>query len=530
MNYTLIPLACLLALATTLFADVKVSNVFADNMVLQREMKIPVWGRADAGEKVTVHFNGQNVAVTTPGDGKWRVDLAPMIASTEPLVMTVQGKNAITIKNVLIGDVWICSGQSNMGFTLDKDILATTEIPSSANPMIRIVLAEWQSSDTPLEAVKYRSTWTVASPADSGRFTAIGYWFAKEIQKSTGVPIGLLAAYKGGSPASAWLTKEFLTANEGGREIWENYQEALKEFPEKNATYQQELKQWQEKAKGLSVEERAQIKRPNMPYGPTDPNHPCGLFYGSVSPYLPFAIKGVLWYQGESEACSPMKNALNYGALFADLIRCWRKEWNQENLPFLFVQLAPYRVMSPVPEDSPLPRVREGQAKALSLPNTGMAVTLDVGDEKDIHPKDKKPVGERLAQWAKATVYGMKVVPSGPLFDKMEVKGDKLVVTFRHAGNGLTAQDLTLVGGHKLGKDKLQGFAICGADQKFVWADAKITAPNQVTVSSAEVKSPVAVRYAWASFPLCNLSNKDSFPAAAFRTDAFAPGSLPGAK
>jgi len=530
MKYTIIPLAALMALSTTLLADVKISNVFSDNMVLQREMKVPVWGRADAGEKVTVEFNGQNVAATAGDDGRWKLELSPMKVSTTPMVMTVKGKNTITIKNILIGDVWICSGQSNMGFTLEKDSLAAKEIPNSANPMIRMVLAEWQSSDIPLETVKYRDSWTEVFPASAGHFTAVGYWFSKEIQKTTGVPIGLLAAYKGGSPASAWLSKEFLNANEGAKEIWEKYQEALKEFPAKNEIYKKALKEWQEKTKGLSVEERAKIKKPNPPMGPTDPNHACGLFYGSVSPYIPFAIKGVLWYQGESEGCSPMKNALNYKTLFADLIRCWRKEWNRDDLPFLFVQLAPYRLMSPVPEDSPWSRIRDAQNEALKLPHTGMAVILDSGNEKDIHPTDKKPVGDRLAQWAKATIYGMDVVPAGPMFEKMEIKGDKAVVTFKYAGKGIEARDLTLIGGHELKKEKLQGFAICGADKKFVWADAQITAPNQVTVSAAEVKTPVAVRYAWASFPLCNLYNKDGFPASSFRTDNFVPGILPGAK
>ena len=519
-------ITCFAALALALtpaWADVKPANVFSDNMILQREMKVPVWGTADAGEKVTVNFNGQSVSVTTPAGGKWRVDLAPMKASTAPLTLTVQGKNAVTFANVLIGDVWICSGQSNMAFALEKDTLAATEIPNSANPMIRVRLAEWQSSDTPLESLKCSGSWSEASPATSGRFTAVGYWFAKEIQKRTGVPVGLLTAYKGGSPVSAWLTKEFLSANEGSKWIWEKYQQDLQEFPAKNEAYQKELKEWQEQTKALSPEERAKKKKPNPPLGPTDPNHACGLFYGSVSPYIPFAIKGVLWYQGESEGCSPMKNAVNYHTVFADLIRCWRKEWNREDLPFLFVQLAPYRAMSPVPDDIPWARVRDGQTQALALPNTGMAVILDAGNEKDIHPTDKKPTGERLAQWAKAKVYGIDVVPSGPMFEKMEIKGEKTVITFKHVGKGMEARDLTLIGGHELKKEKLQGFAICGADKKFVWADAQITAPNQVTVSSPEVKTPVAVRYAWAGFPLCNLFNQEGLPAASFRTDTFEP-------
>jgi sialate O-acetylesterase len=451
-----------------------------------------------------------------------------MKAGKEPMVLTVKGRNTLAVKNVLIGDVWFCSGQSNMGFPLEKDNLAATEIPASANPMIRLLQVDWQSSDTPLDSVRYSDKrkgdiWLEAAPDTVGASSAVAYWFGKDLQKSTGVPIGLIRSAKGGSPIEAWMPKEVLLASDGGREVLDKYLEALKVFPEKNAVYQTELKEWQEKTKSATPEEKKASKRPTPPYGPTDPNHPCGLFYGSVSPYAPLAIKGVIWYQGESNACSPMDKAVNYHSLFTGLIKSWRKEWGQENLPFLFVELAPFRLMSPTPEDSVWSRVRDAQFKALSLPNTGMAVILDAGNESDIHPKDKKPVGERLAQWAKAKVYGMDVVPSGPLYEKMEVKGNKIVITFNNAGKGLEARDLTLIGNHQLSKDKLQGFAICGDDKKFVWAEAAITAPNQVTLSSSEVKAPVAARYAWSSFPLCNLFNKDGFPAAAFRTDNFAP-------
>ena len=525
-------IALLLLGLSNVFADVKPANIFSDNMVLQRETKVPVWGTADAGEKVTVEFNGQSVSAIAAGDGKWKAELAPMKASKEPMDLTVKGRNTLTVKNVLIGDVWFCSGQSNMGFPLENDTLAATEIPASANPMIRMLQAEWQSSDTPLDSVKYSNrkkgdVWLEAAPDTVAGSSAVAYWFGKELQKSTGVPIGLIRSAKGGSPIDAWMSKEALLASDGGLESWDKYQEALKVFPEKNAAYQTELKEWQEKVTAAATpEEKKAIKRPNPPYGPTDPNLPCSLFYGSVSPYIPFAIKGVIWYQGESDGCSPMTKAVCYGSLFSNLIKSWRKEWGQENLPFLFVEIAPYRVMSPTPEDSQWSRVRDGEFRALSLPKTGMASILDAGNEQDIHPKDKKPVGERLAQWAKAKVYGMDVVPSGPLYEKMEVKGDKIVITFKHSGKGLEAKDLTLIGNHQLSKDKLQGFSICGDDKKFVWADAVITAPNQVTLSSTEVKAPVAARYAWSSFPLCNLFNKEGFPAAAFRTDSFEPDNM----
>jgi sialate O-acetylesterase len=283
---------------------------------------------------------------------------------------------------------------------------------------------------------------------------------------------------------------------------------------------------WREKVKGLSVEERNKVKRPRMPYGPKDGNRPCGLYYGSIVPYLPFTIKGVLWYQGESNACSPMHKAVNYESTFTNLIRSWRKAWGRDDLPFLFVQLPGFRVVSPEPEDSVWSRVRDAQTRTLALPHTGMAITHDVGEEKDIHPKDKQPVGDRLAQWAKATLYGMGGQPSGPLYESIEVLGDRVVITFKHCGPGLEVRKVSLVGGHEVNGDSLKGFTICGTDKEFVPAEATVSGPNQVTVWSSDVPAPVAVRYAWSSFPLCNLYNRDGQPASAFRTDNFLPKTL----
>lgn len=510
----------------------QLANVFSDNMVLQRDVAAPIWGTADPGEKVTVSFAGQTRSTVAGDDGRWRVALNPLVAQTMPQAMVVasEGRKSLTLRNILVGDVWLCAGQSNMAFMLEKDRRGETEIPQSGTPMIRMLLTAWQSSDTPLESVKRRDPWLESSPEISKRCTAVGYWFAKEIQKSTGIPVGLITAYKGGSPVEAWLPREALLASSGGQEVWDKYQEALKVFPEKHAVYLEEMKSWREEVKGLSFEERNKVKRPRMPYGPLDGNHPCGLYYGSIVPYQPMAIKGVLWYQAESNGCSPMRKAVNYESTFTNLIRSWRKAWAHNDLSFLFVQLPPFRAMSPEPEDSVWSRVRDAQTRTLALPHTGMAIITDAGNEKDIHPKDKKTVGDRLARWAKATVYGMDVVPSGPLFEKVEFRDGQAVITFKHVGKGLEVRDVSLVGGHELSKDKLQGFTICGADETFVWADAEIAAPNQVTVSSPEVSAPVAVRYGWSSFPLCNLHNRDGLPASPFRTDAFVPVSLRGVK
>jgi sialate O-acetylesterase len=521
MKYLSFTLSWAVALLMSLCADVKLSNIFTNHMVLQRDQKVPIWGTADAGEVITIEFNGQQVRLEASSDGDWMGELEPMAMSIAPLSMTIKGNNSLTLNDILIGDIYLCSGQSNMAYPLKKDLNADQEVPQSGNPQIRMLLTEWQTSDTPLTSVKRREGWRASSPEVASKCTAVGYYFAKEIQKSTGVPVGLLTAYKGGSPVEAWIPKEDLLSIETSREVWDKYEKALEVYPEKMKVYEKQIKKWRSDVKGLSIQERNKIKRPRMPYGPTDGNHPCGLFYGSIHPYIPFALKGILWYQGESNACSPMRYAKNYGILFSRMITSWRQAWQKEDLAFLFVQLAPYRVAAKEPEDSAWSRVQEGQSQALQLPHTGMAIITDVGNEKDIHPKNKWVPGQRLAQWAKSTIYGMDVPSSGPLMQDMEIQGDKVVITFRNSGAGLVAKDLTLVGGHQLSKDELKGFAICGQDKKMVWAEAKITGKNQVTVSSSKIKKPVAVRYAWSSFPLCNLFNTDGLPAGPFRTDDF---------
>lgn len=509
-------------------ADVSLNPLFADDMVIQRDAKASVWGTADPGEKVSVDFNGQSVSTTTPANGEWKLAFSPMPMNATAQSMIVQGNNRLELSNILIGDLWVCSGQSNMQFQLRRDSQAATEIPKSANPNIRFLLTKSQASDTPLKSVKVAgnktsSGWRAVSPETVGDLTAVGYWFAKELQKSTGVPIGLLSAYQGGTPVEFWLPKEALLASDGGSDRWAEHLAALKAFPEKDKIYQTEMLVWKEKTQGLSAAERKKIKQPKPPYGPNNGRQPCGLYYGTVAPYTPAAIKGVIWYQGESNGLSPMRKAVNYQSTFMNLIRSWRAAWGQDDLPFLFVQLPGFSKVSAEPQDSAWLRVRDAQMQALALPNTGMAVALDVGNEKDVHPKNKQPVGERLAQWAKGTIYGMDVVPSGPLYQSMEVQGNKIVITFKHEGKGLETRDVTLVGGHQVSKETLQAFTLCGADKKFVWAEAKITGSNQVTVSAPEVSSPVAVRYAWTKFPLCNLYNKEGLPAAAFRTDNYLP-------
>lgn len=531
--------AVLMAGLSVASAEVKLANMFSDNMVLQRDMPVPVWGTADPGEKISVSFvpsagsghAGQKKTAVADKDGSWQVHLDPMKASDKPSALIISSPISnfqFQLSNLLVGDIWLCSGQSNMAFQLQKDRQAESEIPRAANPNIRFLLTAWQSSDSPLRSVKAPGrdqvpVWVQATPETVGNLTAVGYWFAKNIEQSIDVPVGLITAYKGGSPVEAWLSKDALLASGGGAEVWARYEEACEVFPEKQAVYEEEMKEWREKVKGLSLEARNKVKRPRPPYGPTDGNHPCGLYYGSIAPYQPMAIRGVLWYQAESNACSPMRKAVNYESVFTNLIRSWRTAWGREDLPFLFVQLPPFRAMSPEPEDSVWSRVRDAQTRTLALQHTGMAIILDAGNERDIHPKDKQPAGDRLAQWAKGTLYGIDVVPSGPLYESMEIRGNTVVITFKHAGGGLEARDVSLIGGHELSRDKLQGFSICGADSRFVWADAEITAPNKVTVSSVEVPVPVAVRYAWSSFPLCNLYNKDGLPASAFRTDSLAP-------
>jgi sialate O-acetylesterase len=508
-----IPLLCGLALvaaARPSWADVALNHLFSDHMVLQREMKVPVWGTADPGERVVVTLGGREAATVAGEDGRWKVILEDLPAGG-PSELKVAGKNAITIRDVLVGEVWFCSGQSNMDFTVAKTEKryfagvadAEREIAAADYPQIRMFTAEWTLRDEPQADVEGR--WSVCSPATVGDFSAVAYVFGRQLHKALGVPVGLINCSYGASTAQAWTSRQSLEADPELDALLVAYEAACKAYTPELARKDEEAQaKWRQAAEKAWAEGKAAPRAPRLKNPHQDQHNPCVLFNGMVAPVVPYGIRGAIWYQGESNTDVPER----YEKLQATLIRDWRKLWGEGDFPFLFVQLPNYRApAAEPPAASRLAAMREAQANTLSLPNTGMAVTIDVGEEKDIHPRNKQDVGRRLALIAEAQVYRRDVVASGPVFESASFQGHSARVRFGHTEGGLSARGGTL-----------SGFAVAGEDRKFAWADARIDG-DTVVVSSPQVEAPVIVRYAWADNPPATLVNGAGLPARPFRTD-----------
>ncbi len=634
---------------------VKVHSLFTDNMVLQRDVKVPVWGKAAPGGKVTVLFNGQKHAVTAAADSQWRLHLDPMEAGG-PFTLKVFGRDTLRFEDVMVGEVWVCSGQSNMEMPLagwgqvDNYV---REIAAADLPNIRLFQVNHKLSLRPLWDIDAQG-WVKCSPKTVPLFSATAYFFGRMLHQELGVPVGLIHSSWGGTVAEAWTSAGALAQLEDFKPLVEEIQQELLNEGDVKATYEKRLAEWQK-----LVEEKIAAARqetpawqspdyndsswpkmklpvlwesaglpnfdgivwfrktvvlpenaaelpfslslgpiddqevtfvngvqagstdgynkprqytlpagmlrpgknviavqvldtggggglwgspeqmtltsgsltfdlsgewayqpavslrdvPPRPQPPDNPNRPTVLYNAMLSPLMPFAVRGAIWYQGESNA----GRAEQYRILFPTLINCWRTAWGLGDFPFLFVQLANFRPATEEPVESDWAELREAQLMTLSLPNTGMAVAIDIGDANDIHPKNKQEVGRRLALNALAKVYGRDIVYSGPIYKAMSFEGDKIRLSFDHTGSGLEAR-----GG------RLTGFTIAGDDKKFVKAQAVIDG-NTVLVWSPQLPSPVAVRYAWADNPVCNLYNKEGLPASPFRTDDW-PGITHGVK
>ena len=508
----------LLGSALLVRAEVRLHGLFSDHMVLQRGVSVPVWGWADEGEQVTVQFR-KHTAKTVARGGRWMVRLGRLPAGG-PDDLRVSGGNTITLRQVLVGEVWIASGQSNMEWPLRSSLNAETEVAASAHPMLRLYTVPKLKADAPRDNIP--ASWQECQPSTTSNFSAVAYYFGRDLQRALKVPVGLIHTSWGGSPAEAWMSGQVLASHpDYTREILNTYPDQLKKFEETLAQFVQD----EEAAK--------QAGKPFTKRRPATPWKPSQLYNGMIAPLIPFAIQGAIWYQGESNA----GRAWRYRTVFPDMIRNWRRDWGQGDFPFLLVQLAPFRDIKSEPGDSDWAELREAQALATHvLRQVGMAVITDVGEEEDIHPKRKEPVGARLALAARAIAYGERIVSSGPTFKRMTVRGNKAILTLDHVGRGLEARlvpDKDLAKVQKAGQPSvvystpsgrltqpLVGFAIAGADRKFVWAHAVIDG-GKVVVSSPGVEKPVAVRYGWADYPVVNLWNKDGLPASPFRTDGF---------
>jgi sialate O-acetylesterase len=481
-------------------AEVTLPTLFTDHMVLQRGQSVPVWGWAEDGEEITVRFRNQEVR-TRAQDGKWRVNLRKLTAGG-PDTLTVTGRNRIEVRDVLVGEVWICSGQSNMEWAMRITHEPKEAIAQSANPSLRLFTVPKTKANTPAQNVN--AAWALASPETVEHFSAVAYYFGRDLQRALNVPVGLIHTSWGGSPAEVWMSESALSSNPRYKS------EILDAYPEAIRNYEEALAAWTKEETELAKEGKKPARgKPGPPYW-----KPSELYNGMIAPLIPYAFQGAIWYQGESNA----GRAEQYRSLFPDMIRNWRQDWSQGDFPFLLVQLAPWdknrkRSLPEItaqPGDSDWAELREAQALTTRLlPKVGMAVITDAGDKDDIHPGRKEPVGARLALQARKIAYREKLVASGPTYKSMKINGGGIILSFSDVGGGLEASE-----------GRLQGFAIAGADQKFVWANATLSG-NRVVVSHPDVPNPVAVRYGWADYPVVNLFNKEGLPAAPFRTDNF---------
>jgi sialate O-acetylesterase len=491
IHYALIFLA--IFFTSELKADVKPAALFSDHMVLQAGMPLPVWGWADPGEKVSVTIDGQTQNATAGADRKWMVKLNPLKTSATPTEMIISGNNRIAIEDVLVGECWLGSGQSNMEFTVSKAAKRfagvnneEAEIAAADYPTIRMFTVKMALSEDPQDDCT--GEWQVCSPKTVGSFSAVGYFFCRQLQKAIGQPIGFINASYGASVAQAWISRVDLEADP-------RYMGLLKDLAKQTMEYS-----LSQRGALPATQPTADGKKAKPPANPISNHSPYMLWNAMLHPVQPYAIRGALWYQGESI----IGGTELYSQLMQTLITTWRREWGEGDFPFYFVQLAA------LDNNSNKPEVREAQAKALSIPNTAMAVTIDIGDKKNVHPKNKQDVGDRLARIARALVYGEKIEYSGPVYDSMKIEGNQIRIKFTHIGTGLLAKD-----------GQLKQFQIAGADKKFVPAKAEIDG-DTVVVSSDAIAAPVAVRYAWDRWPEgCNLFNKDGLPAPPFRTDSW---------
>lgn len=659
-------------------ANVTLPSLFSNHAVLQKTAKVPVWGSADPGKAVTVSLDGLKAETKAGADGKWQVLLDLKEKGPGPFEMTVEGNNKITVSDVVVGEVWVCSGQSNMEFALKNAIGATEEIAASANPLLRQFRVKRNTSTTPLD--KCEGEWVPAAPDTAGNFTAVGYYFGKALQKELNVPVGLIHTSWGGTPSEAWTSAQGLDSNADLKATKDRTLSDIGTFPKRQEEYVPKYQAWaaenkrqdhpaedfsafsaesvttqdwkpvtlpgpfskaglpdagavwarktvemdaKSAGKDLPVElgtirefdtfywngekigetlptrpatanrrytvpgrlvkagnnsialrifcpaDKTGILANNAPFKagsvnlagewlgkaefelppldpaalasyPQRPAQPGGLqhtaaclYNAMINPLLPYAIKGAIWYQGESNA----GRAYQYRTAFPLMIQDWRTHWNQGDFPFYFCQLANYQAKKDLPGESGWAELRDAQTSTLSLPNTGMAVLIDIGETSDIHPRNKKDAGERLSYLALARDYGKKIPWSGPMFESVKIEGNKAVVKFTGTEGGLAAKalpetqvmksadSLTAPLVKPVPGSELQGFAICGEDKQWKWADAKIEGET-VVVSSPEVPQPVAVRYAWSDNPTCNLYNGAGLPASPFRTDDFPPFTL----
>lgn len=487
-----------LSVSDSLMAEVKLPNIFSDSMVLQQKQENKIWGKDNPGQVVNISVGDKKVSATTDAAGNWEARL-PAMEVGGPLTITVAGSSTKTISDVLVGEVWVCSGQSNMQWSVAQSNDPDLERLAANYPKIRMINFPQTGSQEPIWSHDERK-WMVCNPENNPKFSAVGYFFARQIHQTTGVPIGMVNNAWGGSACEAWVNLDVLKSD--GRfnkmvENWSGNAERFKTLSEK---------------KDRTKEEEDQMK--NLGNQMRGNQRPANIYNGVLKSHLGYGIKGAIWYQGESNA----GRAYQYRDLFPLMIQNWRKEWGQGDFPFYWVQLADFKNEAKEPGESDWAELREAQTMTLDkLTHTGQAVIIDIGEGKDIHPKNKVDVGRRLARWALANEYGIQVEHQSPRYASMQADGDAIVLSFNHLPGGWRPFDVA----------EPIGFTIAGEDKKFYAATAKIVDGGKIRVSNSNVAKPVAVRYAWADNPVCNMFSAGGLPLTPFRTDEW-PGVTAG--
>lgn len=502
-------------LTATAWANVRLPAVIGSNMVLQEGKELNIWGWASPGEKVAVLLNGIEVSAEADKWGEWKVKL-PAQEAGGPFTMRVSGENSLTLENILIGEVWVCSGQSNMEKRIGPQsgqrpvVNWVHEIEAADYPEIRLFHVPRATSGIPVSDVN--ASWMECSPETIGDFSAVGYFFGRDIHRQTGKPVGLIMTAWGGTRSEPWTPPSGFAQVKETADISRRVKQANQDYQEETASYLEAKSSWEKQVRESAV---SGMPMPAMPFRPVHAldshQEPTGLYNAMVAPLIPFSIRGAIWYQGEGNR----GDRLEYESKMQALIKGWRAEWNQGDFSFYLVQLAPFnyentdQVGFSFPEAYYLPEVWVAQLKTLKVPNTGMAVTTDITELYDIHPTNKQAVGKRLALWALANDYGRDgLVFSGPLFKGIETDGSRILVSFEHTGSGLASND----------GEPLNWFEIAGPDGVFKKADASIEG-SLVAVSSPEVASPAAVRFGWHELAVPNLVNKEGLPASPFNSE-----------
>lgn len=491
-----------LLFSIALNAQLRLPAIFGDHMVLQQKQSNPVWGWAGPGEKVSVEIYGQSHTTKADQQGKWKIKLRPIPAGG-PYQMNIMGeKSKFFFDDVLVGEVWICSGQSNMQWPLLNTNSAELAIMTAKYPNIRLITVPQVGTQEAKD--DFEGSWTTCIPETVRDFSAVGYLFGRRLHHALDVPIGLIDNAWGGSSAEAWVRKDVMEKDGQYAELmgWWKDQELNFDFNDELENWEKEVAGWE----AMSVEDRPSRRPPKPRNIMVGQHRPANIYNGVLHPTIGYGIKGVIWYQGESNA----GRAYQYRNLFPMMIQHWRDEWKQGDFPFYYVQLADFQAEKDEPDESNWAELREAQTMTMDrLPNVGQAIIIDVGEGRDIHPRNKQTVANRLARWALARDYKKDIQFMGPTYSAKQIEGKKVTITFNNVGKGLYSFDTR----------EPQGFTIAGADQKFVHAEAKIISSTQMEIWSEQVENPVAVRYAWATNPVCNMYSRDGLPMTPFRTD-----------